>query len=79
VPPGRLGSVRTLSEMMASPLYERTAISKKPDKLIGQELKALREEGALTPDLVFRDPHILDFLGLKNTYNEKNLEDAILR
>jgi predicted nuclease of restriction endonuclease-like (RecB) superfamily len=54
------------------------AISKKPEKLIQQEIKALREEDKLSPDLVFRDPYFLDFLGLKDTYSERNLEDAIL-
>lgn len=44
-----------------------------------QELAALREEDKLTPDLVFRDPYVLDFLGLRNTYAEKDLEAAILR
>jgi len=34
-------------------LYERTAISKKPEKLIEKDLAALREEDKLTPDLVF--------------------------
>jgi len=29
--------------------------------------------------MVFRDPYILDFLGLKDTYAEKDLEAAILR
>lgn len=72
-------SVRTLRERIQSMLYERTAISKKPEKLIEQELKALRENNALTPDLVFRDPYILDFLGLRDTYSEKDLEAAILR
>src|SRR3972149_6477017 len=43
------------------------------------ELAKLREENRLTPDLVFRDPYFLDFLGLKNTYQEKDLEAAILR
>jgi hypothetical protein len=33
----------------------------------------------MTPDLVFRDPYFLDFLGLKDRYLEKDLEDAILR
>jgi predicted nuclease of restriction endonuclease-like (RecB) superfamily len=60
-------------------LYERTAISKKPGQLIKQEITALRQQDTLTPDLVFRSPYFLDFLGLKNTYSEKNLEDAILR
>jgi len=72
-------TVRILREKIDSMLFERTAISKKPDELIKQELKALREENTFTPDLIFRDPYFLDFLGLKDTYNEKNLEDAILR
>ncbi len=72
-------SYRTLRDKIGSMLYERTAISKKPDKLIKQELAALRSEDKLTPDLVFRDPYILDFLGLKDTYAEKDVEAAILR
>lgn len=72
-------SVRMLRSRIDSMLYERTAISKKPEKLIEQELKALRDEDRLTPDLVFRDPYILDFLGLKDTYSERDLETAILR
>ena len=66
-------------DVIGSMLYERTALSKKPDKLIKQELAALRSEDKLTPDLVFRDPCILDFLGLKDTSAEKVVEAAILR
>jgi predicted nuclease of restriction endonuclease-like (RecB) superfamily len=72
-------STRKLRERIDSMLYERTALSKKPEKLIEQELKTLREEDHLTPDLVFRDPYFLDFLGLKDTYCEKDLENALLR
>jgi predicted nuclease of restriction endonuclease-like (RecB) superfamily len=72
-------STRTLEKKIGSMLFERTALSKKPAKLIQQELKALRDEDKLTPDLVFRDPYILDFLGLKDTYAEKDIESAILR
>jgi predicted nuclease of restriction endonuclease-like (RecB) superfamily len=72
-------SVRTLRQKIGSMLYERTALSKKPDELIRLELDALRDEDLLTPDLVFRDPYFLDFLGLKDRYLEKDLEDAILR
>ncbi len=72
-------STRTLEKKIGGMLFERTALSKKPDKLIRQELKALRDEDRLTPDLVFRDPHILDFLKLKDTYAEKDIEAAILR
>ena len=72
-------SVRTLNEKVDSMLFERTAISKKPDELIKHELKELREENKLSPDLVFRDPYFLNFLGLEDRYSEKTLEDAILR
>src|SRR5208337_4808588 len=72
-------STRTLQHKIQSMLYERTALSKKPDKLIRQELTRLRDEDKVTPDLVFRDPYILDFLGLKDAYAEKDLEAAILR
>lgn len=72
-------SVKMLRGKIDGMLYERTAISKKPKQLITQEIKQLREEDILTPDLVFRNPYFLDFLGLKNTYSEKNLEDAILK
>jgi predicted nuclease of restriction endonuclease-like (RecB) superfamily len=72
-------STRTLQERIRSMLFERTALSRKPAKLAEQELKALRENDQITPDLVFRDPYVLDFLGLADTYSEKDLEAAILR
>jgi hypothetical protein len=72
-------SVRTLRQKISGMLFERTALSKKPAELAKQELIKLREEDKLTPDLVFRDPYFLDFLGLKDTYSEKDLETAILR
>jgi predicted nuclease of restriction endonuclease-like (RecB) superfamily len=70
---------RTLGKKIGSMLFERTALSRKPEKLAALELQQLREEDKLTPDLVFRDPYILDFLGLKDTYAEKDLEAAIPR
>jgi predicted nuclease of restriction endonuclease-like (RecB) superfamily len=72
-------NVRTLRKKIGGMLFERTALSRKPDQLIRQELAALRKEDRLTPDLVFRDPYFLDFLGLKDTYAEKDIEAAILR
>jgi predicted nuclease of restriction endonuclease-like (RecB) superfamily len=72
-------SVSTLRKKIGGMLYERTALSRKPEKLAALELKQLREEDKLTPDLVFRDPYLLDFLGLKDSYVEKDLEMAILR
>lgn len=72
-------SVRTLRAKVQGMLFERTALSKKPAKLAEKELAALRDEDHLSPDMVFRDPYLLDFLGLKETYSEKDLEAAILR
>jgi predicted nuclease of restriction endonuclease-like (RecB) superfamily len=72
-------STRTLQERIQSMLFERTALSKKPQRMIRQELEALRQEDRLTPDLVLRDPYFLDFLGLRATCGEKDLEDALLR
>ena len=72
-------SVRTLRQKIQGMLYERTAISRKPEELARQELEALQEEDRMTPDLVFRDPYLLDFLGLADTYSERDLETAILK
>jgi len=71
-------SVRTLRDKISGMLFERTALSKKPAELAKQELDLLREEDKLSPDLVFRDPYLLDFLNLKDTYSEHDLEAAIL-
>jgi predicted nuclease of restriction endonuclease-like (RecB) superfamily len=72
-------STRMLAQKVSGMLYERTALSKNPDDLIRQELAALREKGEVSPALVFQDPYMLDFLGLADTYSEKDLESAILR
>jgi hypothetical protein len=72
-------SVRILREKIGGMLFERTALSKKPEMLARIELEKLRDEDVLTPDLVFRDPYFLDFLGLKGAYQEKDMEAAILR
>lgn len=72
-------SVRTLRSKLQGMLFERTAISRKPEQLAVRELEALREQDRISPDLVFRDPYVLDFLGLKDTYGERDLEEAILR
>lgn len=71
-------SSRQLQERIKSMLYERTAISRKPEETIRREIKSLREKGRLSPDLTFRDPYLLDFLGLADTYAEKDLESAIV-
>jgi len=72
-------SVRTLRQKIQGMLFERTAISKKPNELIKTELAELRDEDKLTPDLIFQDTYFLDFLGLEGNFSESDLENAILR
>ncbi len=70
--------VRTLRTKIGGMLYQRTALSKQPKSVITRELARLRD-GHMTPDIVFRDPYLLDLLGLKGAYSKRDLESAILR
>jgi predicted nuclease of restriction endonuclease-like (RecB) superfamily len=72
-------SSRQLQERIQSMLFERSAISRKPTEVIQQELLRLRDDQQVTPELVLKDPYLLDFLGLNDRYLERDLEDAILR
>lgn len=71
-------SVRLLKDRMNSMLYERTSLSKKPEQTILNDLQKLNANKQMSEDLFFRDPYVLDFLELKDTYSEKDLESAIL-
>jgi predicted nuclease of restriction endonuclease-like (RecB) superfamily len=71
-------NVRELRDRINSMLYERTALSKKPEKLIRQELQQLQTQKKFTENIVFRDNYLLDFLDLKDVYSEKDLETAII-
>ncbi len=71
-------STRVLQDRINSMLFERTAISKKPELTIQIDLELLKNEKQISPDLVFRDPYFLDFLGLSGSHSEKDLEANIL-
>lgn len=71
-------SVRILRERKKSMLYERTAISMKPEETIANDIQSLRDDKKMSLDMFYRDPYILDFLGLKDTFSEKDLENVIL-
>lgn len=72
-------SVRTLRQKIQGLLFERTGISRQPEALVLRELEVLRDEDRMSTDLVFRDEYVLDFLGLPVAYDERDLEQAILR
>lgn len=61
-------SIRELRNKIATKTFERTEIAN----------TQLIKSGNI-PINTFKDPYILDFLGLKETYLEKDLETAILR
>lgn len=71
-------STRTLEKKIAGMLYERTAISRKPEAVVEMEIGKMRAGDTLSADLVFRDPYLLDFLGLQGAYSERDMEAAIL-
>jgi predicted nuclease of restriction endonuclease-like (RecB) superfamily len=71
-------SVRTLCRHRERMLYQRTIATSRPIKEVETELATLREHGAVVPELAFRDPYILDFLGLPARYPEMDLEKAIM-
>ena len=68
----------TLQGRIGSMMYERTAIAKKPEAVIKKDLAELRNEGKMSADLAFRDPYVLDFLGLHGDVTEKELETALV-
>lgn len=72
-------SVRTLRKQVGSLLFERTMAAKKPVKVLEARLDDLQEKGNIGPDILLKDPYLLDFLNLDDHYLEKDLEDAILR
>ena len=71
-------SVRTMRDKLSTMLFERTAISKQPEAVIKHELEQFAQTQQLTPELVFKDPCFLDFIGVKTKYSELDLENAIL-
>jgi len=72
-------SVRQLQERIDSQLFERTAISRKPEETVRHDIEQLRQEQQLSPSLLLKDPYVLDFLNLNDRYIERDVEDAILR
>jgi len=68
-------SVRDLQRAMNSMLYERTGLSKDKKAVIQKHKK----DKELQPADIFRNPYILEFLGLeeKAEYTESDLEQAI--
>ena len=64
-------SKRELERQVESSLYERYMLSRKTDKLVPHT----KEKDKTT---LFKDEYLLDFLGLKDNFSEKDLQKAII-
>jgi len=71
-------STRELQRQIEGALFERVALSRSTRKLVALEKKKGPPEVVRYED-IFKDPYLLDFLGLKGAYSEKDLEAAIIR
>ena len=71
-------STRELERQINGALFERVALSRSTRKLVALEKKKGPSEVVRYED-IFKDPYLLDFLGLKGAYSEKDLEAAIIR
>jgi len=70
-------SKRELQRQMAGALFERVALSSNTRALVKLETAKGPPEIANYRD-AFKDPYLLDFLGLTGAYSEKDLETAII-
>ncbi|CAA6805946.1 MAG: FIG074102: hypothetical protein [uncultured Sulfurovum sp.] len=66
-------NVRTLRERINSMLFERTAISKKPEVSIRKDLELLNKDNKMSTELFLKDPYLFDFLELNDSYSERDL------
>jgi predicted nuclease of restriction endonuclease-like (RecB) superfamily len=71
-------TVRELRRQMDRGLFERVALSRDTPRLAAQERRTGPAEIVRYED-IFKDPYVLDFLGLKGAYSERDLEAAIVR
>ncbi|HEX5830304.1 MAG TPA: PDDEXK nuclease domain-containing protein, partial [Gemmatimonadaceae bacterium] len=71
-------SVRQLDRQIASHFHERTALSRDKARMLTRGAR-VRPGEALTPEEEIKDPFVLEFLGLEDTYSESDLEAALIR
>ena len=59
-------SVRALRKQVGTLLFERTMAAKQPEKVLEARLDALKETSTIEPDVLFKDPYLLDFLKIND-------------
>jgi predicted nuclease of restriction endonuclease-like (RecB) superfamily len=70
-------SSRELERQIDSLLYERVGLSRQPEELAASLPQP--DRAPTSYDEAFRDPYVLEFLGLEDTYSERDLEEALIR
>ncbi len=71
-------SLRQLRRQIGSQFYERTALSRNKAALLTTGTAA-KPGDVVTAEAEIKDPFVLEFLGLKDEYSERDLEDALIR
>jgi len=74
---GQRWSKREFRRQIDRGLFERVALSRDTPRLVAQERRTGPTETVRYED-IFKDPYVLDFLGLKGAYSERDLEAAIV-
>ncbi len=67
--------MRTLREKIGSMLYERTALSRKPEELARQELAALRDDAEFTPIADRLEPY--DLVAIQELRDEEVIQRTL--
>ena len=70
-------TVRQLSRQIESQFYERTALSRNKEAMLGRGAEQI-DGDTLTPEEEIKDPFVLEFLDLKDEYSESDLEGALI-
>lgn len=70
-------SVRQLDRQIGSQFYERAVMSKNQTAML-EKAAVAEPSDILTAEQAIRDPFVLEFLNLKDDYNETELEDALV-
>src|SRR5208283_5123407 len=71
-------SVRQLARQIGTQFFERVSASKRQEAMLSRGRKPKPEDAVLARDEV-HDPYLLEFLDLKDEYDEGDLEEAIIR
>ena len=71
-------TVRQFNRQVDSQFYERTALSRDKEAML---LRGRQQDPGdiISPEAEFKDPYLLEFLGLKDEYSESDLEEALVR